>query len=106
MNDLPLQLFEKLAEVLNLVEETGKWLVPLTRGLISLIPMGEGSAPQKLRPIGLMASVYRVWASLRVRDTINLQDKWADAALRGLQARMTCWRRVDGSLDVRGIRTG
>ena len=28
---LPLQLFAKLAEVLNLVEETGTWLVPLTR---------------------------------------------------------------------------
>ena len=54
---LPLQLFEKLAEVLNM-EETGTWPVPLTRGMISLIPKGEGCAPQKLRPIGLMASVY------------------------------------------------
>ena len=35
---LPLQRLEKLAEVLNLVEETGTWHAPLTRGLISLIP--------------------------------------------------------------------
>ena len=60
---LPLQLFEKMAQVLNLVEETGTWPTPLTCGLISLIQKGEGSAPQKLRPIGLMTSVYRLWAS-------------------------------------------
>ena len=71
---LPLQLFEKLAQVLNLVEETGTWPVPLTSGLISLIQKGEGSAPQKLRPIGLMASVYRLWASLRVRDIMHWQE--------------------------------
>ena len=41
---LPLHLFEKLAEVLNLVEEKGTWPVPLTRRLISLISKGEESA--------------------------------------------------------------
>ena len=81
---LPLQLFEKLAQVLNLVEETGTWPVPLTRGLISLIQKGEGSAPQKLRPTGLKASVYyRLCASLRVRDIMHWQEKWADTALYG-----------------------
>ena len=74
---LPLQLFEKLAEVLHLVGETGTWPVPL------FIPKGEGSAPQKLRPIGLMASVYTLWASMRVRYTIHWRGKWADTALHG-----------------------
>ena len=45
---------------------------------LSLIQKGEGSAPQKLRPIGLMASVYRLWASLRIRDNMHWQEKWAD----------------------------
>ena len=72
---LPLQLFEKLAQVLNLVEEIGTLPTPLTCGLISLIPKGEGSAPKKLRPIGFMASVFRLWASLRIRDIQHLQDK-------------------------------
>ena len=44
---LPLQLFEKLAQVVIVVEETGTWPTPLTCGLISLIQKGEGSAPQK-----------------------------------------------------------
>ena len=35
---LPLQLFEKLAEVLNLVEEKRMWPVPVTRSLVALIP--------------------------------------------------------------------
>ena len=80
---LPRQLFEKLAEVLNLVEETGSWPVPLTRGLISLTPKGESSALQQLRPTGLMASVYRLWASMRVRDIMHKQEKLADNALHG-----------------------
>ena len=83
---VPLKLIEKLAEVLNLVEETGTWPVPLTRGLISIIPKGEGSAPQKLRPIGLMASVYLQWAAMRIRDIIHWQGKWADTALHGYRA--------------------
>ena len=85
---LPLQLFEKLAEVLNLIEETGTRPVQLTRGLIPFIPKGEGSAPQKLRPIGLMAFVYRLWASLRVRDILLWQETWAVTVLLG--ARKTC----------------
>ena len=51
---LPLLLFEKLAELLNLLEETGTWPVPLTRGL---------------------------WASLRVRDIMHWQEIWADTTL-------------------------
>ena len=65
---------ERLAEVLNLVEQTGTWPVPLTRGLISLIPKGDGSALQKLGPIGVMASIYRLWASTRIRDIIHWQE--------------------------------
>ena len=46
--------------VLDLVQETGTWLVPLTRGLIWVIPKGEGSVPRKteagrLRGFGVQA---------------------------------------------------
>ena len=64
---LPLQLFEKLAHVLNLVEEIGKWATSLLCGLISLI---QKAVPRKLMPIGLMAFVCRLWASLRIRDIL------------------------------------
>ena len=103
---LPLQLFEKLAQVFNLVEETGTWPVPLTRGLISLIQKGEGSAPQKLRPIGLMASVYRLWASLRVRDIMHWQEKWADTALYGYRPGRRAEEWLDGPFAVCRICNG
>ena len=91
-----LQLFEKLAQVLNLVEETGTWPVPLTRGLVSHTQKSEGSAPQKLRPIGL-----RLWASLRFRDIMHWQEKWADTALYGYRpGRRAEDVRMDLSLSV------
>ena len=77
LQTLPLQLFKKLAEVLNLVEEMGTWPVPLTRGLKSLICKGEGSAPQKLRAVGFMASVYRLWASFEGSSHNTLAGKLA-----------------------------
>ena len=84
----PLQLCENLAHVLNLVEETCTWLVPLTRGL-PLIPKGEESAPQ--------ASLYRLWASMRIRDIIHWQEKWADTALHGYRPGR---RAEDVSMDL------
>lgn len=101
---LPLQLFEKLAQVLNLVEETGTWPVPITRGLISLIQKGEGSAPQKLRPIGLKASVYRLRASLRVRD-IMLARKMGRHSFVRLQTWQACRGCLDGPFAVCRICT-
>ena len=56
------------------LEETGTWSEPLTCGLISIIAKGEGSAPQIMRPIGLMASAYRLWASLRIRDIVHYRS--------------------------------
>ena len=102
---LPLHLFEKLAQVLNLVEETGTWPVPLTRVLTSLVQKGEGSAPQKLRPIGLMASVYRLWASLRVRDIMHWEEKLGRNSIVRLQTWQTCGGCLDGSFAVCRICT-
>ena len=38
---LPLQLWGKFAELLNLVEETGTWPTPPTQGLIALMLLGR-----------------------------------------------------------------
>ena len=47
---LPLQLFGKLAELLNLVEETGTWPTPPHAGVDRAHALGEkGRLPQKLR---------------------------------------------------------
>ena len=38
---------------------------------------------KEMRAIGLMASENRLWASLRIRDILHWQEKWADNALHG-----------------------
>ena len=80
---LPMQFLDKLADLLNEIEDTGIWPQPFTEGLISLIPKGEGTAPSKLRPFGLMAVVYRLWSAVRVRDIVAWQESWADDSLHG-----------------------
>ena len=79
---LPLQLFEELAQVLNLVEETGSWPTPLACCLISLIQRGEGSAPQKLRPIRFATSCIGRKNGLALRCMVTgrrrAEDVWMD----------------------------
>ena len=92
--------------MLNLVEETGTWLVPLTRGLISLIQKkDEGSALQKLRPIGLMASVYRLWPPCGFENIMSWQEKWADTEQTNNRAELLAVIAVmkiyDGNLEIR-----
>ena len=65
---LPLALLDRLACLFNVVEETGVWPHALCEGIVSLITKGEGTDPLKLRPIGVMSVVYRLWAATRVRQ--------------------------------------
>ena len=65
---------------------------------------GRSSAPQRLRPIS-MASVYRLWASLRVRDIMHWQETWADNALSGYRPEDVL-KTCDGSRPVCGSCTG
>lgn len=43
LQTLPLFLLDKLLELFNLIEQTGKWPTALSRSLICLIPKGDGS---------------------------------------------------------------
>ena len=44
-----------------------------------------------------MASVCRLWASLRIRDILHWQEKWADNALHGYRPRR---RAEDVWMDI------
>ena len=63
---LPPSLLAKLADILNVVESTGRWPKTLERALISLIPKGEGGEPLAMRPISVTSAVYRLWAATRL----------------------------------------
>ncbi|MCP4244600.1 MAG: hypothetical protein GY772_29005, partial [bacterium] len=62
---LPLQAFERLASLLEVVEEVGVWPQGLTGALVTLVPKPGATVATELRPIGLMATVYRLWAVAR-----------------------------------------
>ena len=67
---LPVQLLDRLADLLDVVEENGVWPAALCEGIVSLITKGEGTSPLKLRPIGVMSVIYRLWASTRASQVL------------------------------------
>ena len=52
---MPLALLDMLALLLTKVEELGCWPTCLARGLITLVPKGEGAHPLKLRPLSVLS---------------------------------------------------
>eukprot|EP00973_Karenia_brevis_P019038 2610282-Karenia_brevis.AAC.1 len=55
---LPRILLDALADIFNLIEETGQWPKSLQQAYISLISKGEGVRPLDLRPISVTSVVY------------------------------------------------
>jgi len=93
LKKLPLAFFDRLACLLNVIEETGEWPSALCESVVSLIDKGEGTSPLKLRPIGVMSVVYRLWAATRVRQVMEWQELWIDDQLHG-------FRKGHGADDV------
>ena len=58
---LPDSLLNMLADLLAIVEATGKWPRILARGYVSLIAKGEGMLPMQQRPLSVLSQLYRVW---------------------------------------------
>ena len=70
---------------LGVVEQHGRWPAGLATGFVSLIPNGEGSAPEKLQPISVMSVLYRLWAATRLRDLIGWQEGWVPDQMHGFR---------------------
>ena len=90
---LPNFFLDRLAELLNIVEDSGTWPQALAQGAVSLISKGEGAEPLKLRPISVMPIVYRLWAAHRVRQVLQWQESWLSSKLHG-------FRPAHGAQDV------
>jgi hypothetical protein len=90
---LPPFLLDKLAQLLNLVEKTGRWPRSLERALVTLVPKGEGGQPLSMRPISVASAVYRLWAATRLRDAMRWQEGWAHPGQHG-------FRSLHGTVDV------
>ena len=60
---LPMQHWDKLAELPRTVEKTGVWPKRIAEGFTLLEPKGEGGGdPMKLRPLTVLSQMYRIWA--------------------------------------------
>ncbi len=63
---LPLDAFRVLADLFALFERLGQWPEGLRGAIVVQVPKPGAADATGLRPIGLMASVYRLWAAARV----------------------------------------
>ena len=85
VKSLPDFFLDRLAVLLNTIEETGVWPQALAQGAVSLIGKGEGAEPLKMRPISVMPVVYRLWAATRVREVLQWQESWISSKLHGFR---------------------
>ena len=71
---LPEVCMHKLAAMLNTIEAVGRWPRTLSKAKVTLIPKANGATdPGSQRPIGVMSTVYRLWASARLRHCADWQ---------------------------------
>ena len=84
---LPDWVLELLLSVYDLVEEKGVWPKAMAWAGISLIPKGEGGAPLDLRPITVSSVIYRIWAAVRMRHSIEWQETWITRGQHGARAK-------------------
>ena len=61
-------LLKRVADLLAVVESTGRWPEVLRRGETVLLPKGGTVDPLDRRPITLLAILDRLWASLRATE--------------------------------------
>ena len=68
---LPPTFWDALAELLHMVERTGRWPDRVAEGFTLLVPKGEGGGdPMKLRPLTVLSQIYRIWAGVRIEDAL------------------------------------
>lgn len=108
LKNLPPSFLPRLADIFNVIEETGVWPEHQLTGLISLIPKpGKGAKPEDMRPITVMPILYRLWARTRLKDLIKWQETWALSDMHGfrpLHGPEDIWWEL--ALEIERVLTG
>ena len=78
----------RVADLLNLVEDSGEWPQEVLRAYVTMIPKASGGTrPQDQRPITVLDVLYRVWAKGVVLTwTPVLQGEYLGQAAMGFRA--------------------
>ena len=87
LKQIPDSILDFLVVMYNKIEEVGVWPQEICTAGVSLIPKGEGGAPLDQRPITVSATIYRVWAAIRMRDSIPWQEQWMKKGQHGARAK-------------------
>ena len=66
--DLPDAALQLIADLLHIVENTGRWPVALEEAIVAMLTKGGTAEPDDRRPIVLLPLLYRLWASLRAQE--------------------------------------
>ena len=96
LRSLPLRLLDWLAELLTLVEVTGRWPEVRARGHTALIPRSRGQGPLGTRPLTVLSLVYQLLAGTRLWDVLRWQEAWAHLGAYG-------FRPARGALDLAAV---
>ena len=85
LKKLPVVLLDRLAVLLEVVEQRGQWPSALERTLVTFIakPEAERLRAEDLRPISVMSPVYRLWAATRLKEVLTWQESWAAPGQHG-----------------------
>ena len=86
MKKLPDAILDLLVTLYQKIEDIGVWPQELCSAGITLIPKGEGGAPLDQRPITITSVVYRIWAAVRMRDSLEWQEAWMRKGQHGARA--------------------
>ena len=71
---LPMAFWDALAELLRMVEQaSGRTEWPNNSPPWCRKAKGGG---MKLRPLTILSQIYRIWASVRMEDTLDWQEQW------------------------------
>ena len=96
LRSLPLRLLDWLAELLTLVEVTGRWPEVLARGYTALIPKPGEEGPIGTSPLIVLSVVYGLRAGTRVWEVLHWQETWAHPEAYG-------FRPARGALDAAAV---
>ena len=87
-------LWDDLAQLFTIVEDTGEWPEVILSALGSLIPKAPGKTKAlELSPVTLMSLLYRLWGAARIEELMAWQLEWIPDGLRG-------FRKDAGTADI------
>ena len=78
-------VYDPLASLLTVIEDTGTWPMSVISGYTSLIPKDQEQAedPTQLRPITVLSILYRIWGRIRYRQLQTWHEVWAHDGMWG-----------------------